>query len=481
MNNINAQNYDEPHRPQYHFSPPQNWMNDPNGLIHFNGRYHLFYQYNPHGSEWGNMSWGHASSTDLLHWVNHPLAIPSGGGIDDNIFSGSIVYDAENCSGLGQNGIQPLLAFFTFSGEQSQNQRQAIAYSHDEGMTWSMYRGNPIIENPNIKDFRDPKVFWYEAEQHWIMLVAAGQSIHFYRSTNLVQWTFFSDFGLHFGMHGGDWECPDLFPLPVEGADEQKWVMIVSVSPGGPNGGCATQYFVGDFDGKQFIPSQAESKWIDWGPDSFAGATWNQNAKNPKKIYIAWMSNWMYANKTPTSPWRGQMTIPRELRLYRNRDEYALCSRPLTNISELLLEQTASYMLPKEVSSTFIIDCEIEIKSTETLAGFKLFNNDQEAVWILIDKKSDRLVIDRHRTINMSSFPQYAFSYYSPLPNSESSKYSVTVLKDVSSLEVFVNDGHTVMTSLIYSNAPLTKLDFDVLVGDASLINTRYHQLRSVW
>jgi len=258
--NIGYSKFKEPFRSQYHFTPERGWMNDPNGLVYNNGVYHLFYQYYPHATVWGPMHWGHATSTDLNF------------------------------------------------------QTQGIAFSLDNGETWTKYAGNPVIGNKGTRDLRDPKVFWHEATKSWIMALVAGNHVKFYRSQNLKDWGNISDFGIDQGAHGGVWECPDLFPLKVEGSDKEKWVLIISIGNGGPNGGSGTQYFVGDFDGTTFTSDQKEYKWLDWGTDNYAGVTYNQ-VPNGDRIFIGWMSNWQYALTTPTSNWRSAMTLPRKLTL----------------------------------------------------------------------------------------------------------------------------------------------------------------------
>jgi len=254
-------------RPQYHFTPNSGWMNDPNGLVYNDGVYHLFYQYYPHATVWGPMHWGHATSIDMAHWEHQPIALfPDENGL---IFSGSAVVDKENTSGFGENGVAPLVAIFTYhlmEGEKAGRddfQTQGIAYSLDNGVSWKKYDGNPVLPNEGIRDLRDPKVFWHEDTKSWIMALVAGDHAKFYRSKNLKQWDNISDFGLDQGAHGGVWECPDLFPLPVDGTDEEKWVLVISIGGGGPNGGSGTQYFIGDFDGTTFTSEQEEYKWLD--------------------------------------------------------------------------------------------------------------------------------------------------------------------------------------------------------------------------
>lgn len=325
----------EPHRPQIHFTPKEKWMNDPNGMVYYNGTYHLFYQYYPDSTVWGPMHWGHATSSNLVHWQHQPVALyPDSLGY---IFSGSAVVDANNTSGLGENGKPPLVAIFTHhdpKGEEAKKndyQTQSIAYSLDEGKTWIKYKGNPVLKNPGIKDFRDPKVSWHEESKKWIMTLATLDRITFYSSRNLKDWTKESEFGKDVGAHGGVWECPDLFQLEYEG--KKLLVLIVNLNPGGPNGGSATQYFVGSFDGHQFSPLATDTRWLDYGPDEYAGITWANTGD--RKIFLGWMSNWQYANKVPTEKWRSAMTIPRDLALQKIGDKYLIASKLVPELEAL--------------------------------------------------------------------------------------------------------------------------------------------------
>ncbi|HZH37827.1 MAG TPA: glycoside hydrolase family 32 protein, partial [Flavisolibacter sp.] len=305
--------YNEPHRPQIHFTPKTAWMNDPNGMVYHNGTYHLFYQHNPDSTVWGPMHWGHATTKNLVHWQHQPVKLfPDSLG---TIFSGSAVVDVNNTSGFGSKGKVPLVAIFTHHNPVMEKagrndfQYQSLAFSLDEGKTWTKYTGNPVVKNPGIRDFRDPKVMWHQGSGKWIMTLATLDRVTFYSSSNLKDWLKESEFGKELGAHGGVWECPDLFPLEYNG--EQVWVLLVSINPGGPNGGSATQYFTGRFDGKTFTPLQTDTQWIDYGPDNYAGITWSNTGK--RKIFLGWMSNWQYAAAVPTQTWRSAMTIPRDL------------------------------------------------------------------------------------------------------------------------------------------------------------------------
>ena len=272
--------YSEPYRPQFHFSPPNGWMNDPNGLVYYEGEYHLFYQHNPAAAVWGPMHWGHAVSRDLVHWENLPIALyPDAIGA---IWSGTVVVDADNTSGLVPGG--GLVALFSY-----ENQTQGAAFSTDRGRTWQMYASNPIL--PALEtDFRDPKVIWHQPTARWVMVISAKQVIKFFTSENLLDWEFASDFG-DWGFYGGVWEVPDLFPLSVDG--QEKWVLIVSINPGGPAGGNGTRYYIGDFDGQTFTNDYPGTlTWLDYGADNYAGTTWN-NAQDGRRLFAGWMSNWM--------------------------------------------------------------------------------------------------------------------------------------------------------------------------------------------
>ncbi|NND62558.1 MAG: glycoside hydrolase family 32 protein, partial [Flavobacteriaceae bacterium] len=307
--------YAEKFRPQFHFSPPEKWMNDPNGLVYHNGIYHLFYQFYPEDVVWGPMHWGHAVSEDLIHWEHKPIALyPDELGY---IFSGSAVVDIENTSEFGTAENPPLVAIYTYhlmEGEKAGRndfQTQGIAFSLDNGETWTKYEGNPVIGNTDIRDFRDPKVFWDEERSKWVMALVAGDHVKLYDSSNLKDWRLLSEFGKEVGAHGGVWECPDLFKLKVEESEEEKWVLLVSINPGAPNGGSGTQYFVGDWDGTTFSSNQSH-EWIDLGRDNYAGVTFN-NVPDDTRKFIGWMSNWDYAQSTPTKGWRSAMTLPRDV------------------------------------------------------------------------------------------------------------------------------------------------------------------------
>ena len=313
----------EQYRPAYHFSPAKGWMNDPNGLVYIDGEYHLFFQHYPDSTVWGPMHWGHAVSKDLVHWDELPIALfPDSLGY---IFSGSAVYDAANTSGLGSTASPPLVALFTYhdlEGEKAKTidfQTQGLAFSLDKGQTWQKYEGNPVLKNPGIRDFRDPKITQVtqaDGKSTWVMTLAARDRVHFYESANLKEWTFLGEFGKNEGAHGGVWECPDLLSMTAPDGS-QKWVLLVSMNPGGPQKGSATQYFIGDFKQGVFTPDDTMIRWLDYGPDNYAGVTWaNLPKEQNRTLWIGWMSNWDYAQVVPTTTWRSALTLPREISLF---------------------------------------------------------------------------------------------------------------------------------------------------------------------
>ncbi|WP_245846689.1 glycoside hydrolase family 32 protein [Vreelandella alkaliphila] len=333
-----------PLRPKLHFTPPTGWMNDPNGLVYFDGEYHLFYQYHPHDTVWGPMHWGHAVSTDLCRWEHLPIALaPDAQGA---CFSGSAIVDEHDVTGLfdGQRG---LLAFYTchrvFSDDpEDYEQSQCLAYSRDKGRTWHQYANNPVLPAPGFKDFRDPKVLWHAATQRWVMALACGQEIHFYTSENLLDWQFASAFGEGHGVHTQHpWECPDLFELPVEGASNgqlsSRWVLIVGIGATPDNAfGSFTQYFVGEFDGQRFTNDHSpdDVMMMDEGRDFYAVQSWSNTSG--RRLAVAWLNNWQYANHAPEAGWRGMMSLPRELTLRATSSGIQLCQRIASECHEAL-------------------------------------------------------------------------------------------------------------------------------------------------
>ncbi|MEM8928273.1 MAG: glycoside hydrolase family 32 protein [Bacteroidota bacterium] len=464
-----TKSYQERYRPQYHFTPVSGWMNDPNGLVYHDGIYHLFYQYYPHATVWGPMHWGHAVSTDMVHWEHQPIALfPDVKGL---IFSGSAVVDKNNTSGFGVEGKVPLVAIYTYHnmrGEKSGGntfQTQGIAYSLDNGNTWEKYDGNPVIGNTGIRDIRDPKVFWHEDSQSWIMVLVAGDHVKFYRSKNLREWDNISDFGKDQGAKGGVWECPDLFKMKVEGSEEEKWVLIISIGSGAPNGGSGTQYVVGDFDGTTFTSDQIGYKWLDWGTDNYAGVTYN-NTLNGERIFIGWMSNWQYALKTPATTWRSAMTLPRELSLKRINDDYVLYNYPLSSIDDLMETskgETISIPAREEYAISNLNMGESNISFSVPAKDFKLtFSNAVgEKTVLILDTASSLLMLDRTAS-GMTDF-NYEFGnklHYAAMKNVPGD-LDFSIYLDRSSIEVFVNGGEYAMTDQLFPSQPYTQLSIE--------------------
>lgn len=484
--------YMETYRPQFHFSPEENWMNDPNGLVYHKGVYHLFYQYYPEDIVWGPMHWGHAVSTDMLHWEHKPIALyPDEHGY---IFSGSAVVDVENTSGFGTPDNPALVAIFTYhdmEGEQAGRtnyQTQGIAYSLDNGDSWTKYEGNPVIGNAGIKDFRDPKVFWNEKENLWTMLLVAGDHLQIWNSPNLKEWEQVSEFGKDQGAHGGVWECPDMFPLQVAGTDEIKWVLLISINPGAPNGGSGTQYFVGDFDGKTFTSDQKENKWVDLGRDNYAGVTYN-NTPNNERIFIGWMSNWDYARDTPTEKWRSSSTVPRTLSLSKSNGQYQLLNYPLTSFDSLLDTTATSQdivLAPKEIQSVKLIgNNQSEIRFTTTARDFvlSLKNDEKDSLAIAMDGKNKMLYFDR-RTSGLSDFKDNFAPGVQEMPigNLPDGEIEIRILLDASSVELFINQGQYVMTNQVFPRDSYTSLEF-LNTSDVGLEITNFSEraVERVW
>ena len=456
----------EKFRPTYHFSPLYGWMNDPNGMVYKDGEYHLFYQYNPYGSKWGNMSWGHAISQDLVNWKHLPVAIaPDALG---TIFSGSAVVDFDNTAGFGAGAI---IAIYT---QNSDRQVQSIAYSTDNGRTFTKYENNPVLTS-EARDFRDPKVFWYENTKRWIMVLAVGQEMQIFSSPNLKDWIFESRFGEGQGAHGGVWECPDLFELPVEGTNDKKWVLLCNLNPGGPFGGSATQYFVGSFNGKEFVnESPSKTKWMDWGKDHYATVTWS-DAPDNRRIAIAWMSNWQYANDVPTSQYRSPNSVPRDLSLFTVDGETYLQSAPSP---ELLALRDASKKRSFKVNGTrtikemisgndgaYEIELTIENQHADVI-GFRLYNDKGEEVDMQYDMKEKKFSMDRRKSGEVSfneNFPMLTWTAIEQGRNEEQGGKEALKLRlfvDKSSVEAFGDGGRFVMTNQVFPSEPYNHIDF---------------------
>jgi fructan beta-fructosidase len=416
--------YTEPFRPQYHFTPKSGWMNDPNGLLYYDGEYHLYYQAIPHTHESeGPKHWGLAISRDLVHWQQMPLALYP----DDlgEIWSGNTVVDWQNSSGLQSGTEKVLVALYTSFTPTSQ--QQSLAYSNDRGRSWTKYAGNPVLPNGEHKDFRDPKVFWHKPSQHWVMILVAGHQIMIYTSANLIEWEFASQFGADEREGGTVWECPDLFPLAVDGSEaEKKWVMLVSLWGAGPNGGTATRYFVGDFDGRSFTNASPPQTvhWLDYGCDNYATITFS-DVPHDRRLGIGWMSNWLYAGKLPTSPWRSAMTIPRELSLTAIADDSPqLISQPISELESLRgdsvviedLEIGETPVIPDiKLTGVFeiLLDCDMGTASEFSLS---LRNKEGEETVVGYDRENGRIFIDRRQSGRTDFSSDFAASLHTPTP-----------------------------------------------------------------
>ena len=449
----------EKFRPTYHFSPLYGWMNDPNGMVYKDGEYHLFYQHNPYGSKWGNMHWGHAISKDLINWEHRPDAItPDALG---TIFSGSAVVDTDNTAGFGAGAI---VAIYT---QNSDRQVQSIAYSTDNGRSFTKYENNPVLTS-DARDFRDPKVFWHKETQRWIMLLAVGQEMQIFSSSNLKDWAFESSFGEGQGAHGGVWECPDLFELPVDGTNEKKWVLLCNLNPGGPFGGSATQYFVGTFNGKEFVnESPSKTKWMDWGKDHYATVTWS-DAPDNRRIAIAWMSNWQYANDVPTSQYRSPNSVPRDLSLFTVDGETYLQSAPSP---ELLKLRDISKKRSFKVNGTrtikdmiagnegaYEIELTIENQHADVI-GFRLYNDKGEEVDMQYDMKEKKFSMDRRKSGDVGFNENFPMLTWTAI-ESGIDELKLRLFVDKSSVEAFGDGGRFVMTNQVFPSEPYTHIDF---------------------
>ena len=505
------------YRPSYHFTPLYGWMNDPNGMVYKDGEYHLYFQYNPYGSKWGNMHWGHAVSKDLVHWENLDPAIardPVG-----HIFSGSSVVDKKNTAGFGKDAI---IAIYT-NNSVNHNEMQCIAYSNDNGRTFTKYEGNPVLTPfDGLKDFRDPKVFWYEKGKCWYMIVSADKETRFYKSKNLKKWTYVSAFGKGLGQQPCQYECPDFFQLPVNGDKKKmKWVMTMNINPGCWFGGSATEYFVGDFDGKNFTcPDAHDVKWLDWGKDHYATVTFSNTGD--RVLGITWMSNWQYANLTPFKQNRGANGLPRELKLYEKNGKYYISEDVAPEVYALRKDtknladaSVADAKDLKGVAANMEGAFEIEADVTPDangIAGIEISNNKRERTMIYFDMKQGKVVMDRTesgltdfgkqavphdielawdkqlaaegkepaRITNSINYKNdFALATWAPLSLCEDGKktYHVDIFVDKSSVELFVDGGRIAMTNLVFPVAPYENVKLYTQGGKAEFKNLKVHRL----
>ena len=427
----------EKYRPVYHHTPAWGWMNDPNGMFYKDGVWHLYFQYNPYGSQWENMTWGHSTSTDLIHWTfqGAPIEADAWG----TVFSGSAVVDHNNTSGFGKGAV---VAMYTSAGE---NQTQSIAYSNDNGQTFTKYDGNPVLTS-NTPDYRDPHVFWNEDIKRWNMIMAEGQHMDIYSSADLKEWKLESQFGAEYGNHGGVWECPDLMKMKVRGTDQYKWMLLCNINPGGPFGGSATQYFVGQFDGHKFTCESAPevTKWMDYGKDHYATVTFD-NAPDGRCVAMAWMSNWQYANQVPTMQYRSANSVPRDLDLYEYQGQ-TYCG--VTPSPELAAAR------PKKATKTLTEACEmvVTLKGNATIT---LANDKGEQVVMTYDEKSRTFAMDRTKSGQKEFSDDFAALTVAPVHGKMS---QLRLFIDRSSIEAFDADGKMAMTNLVFPTKPYNKV-----------------------
>ena len=508
------------YRPVYHHTPSYGWMNDANGLVYKDGEYHLYFQYNPYGSKWGNMHWGHSVSRDLVHWQELSPAIARD--TLGHIFSGSSVVDFNNSAGYGKDAI---IAFYTSHSEKN-GQIQCMAYSTDNGRTYTKYEGNPILKPfDGIKDFRDPKVFWYAPQSAWYMIVSADKEMRFYRSTDLKRWDYVSAFGQGYGAQPNQFECPDFFPLSIDG--QEKYVMIVNINPGCQFGGSATQYFIGEFDGKNFIPDTPKStvKWLDFGKDHYATVTFSNTPG--RVLAMPWISNWQYANVTPIQQYRGANGLPRELSLYRQNGQLYVAAnvasevkqlrRKTTHVSQLTVtaqrnKSTSRAMEDalRDTEGIFELEADLTTNDNNGKAGIRLYNLKGEEVLIYLDFDQQRLVMDRTKsglidfgnkatphdiernydnqhkekdglTLRQKNSINYvndfALGTWAPLNLLKGKAYHFDIYVDKCSVEIFVDGGRIAMTNLVFPTQPYTSAEFYTSGGKAKLNNIKIYSL----
>lgn len=488
---VKVDRYNEDHRPQFHFSPEANWMNDPNGMVYYEGEYHLFYQYYPDSTVWGPMHWGHAVSPDMVMWEHLPIALyPDSLGY---IFSGSAVIDWDNTSGLGDGEEPPMIAIFThheMEGERNKTnvfQYQSIAYSNDRGRTFVKYEGNPVVSNPGIKDFRDPKVIWHQATKKWIMVFAAYDKVRIYNSPNLIDWTFTSEFGIQ-----GDkrlWECPDLFPIAVEGSEEEKWVLITSIQKEGPNGGTATSYFVGEFDGTTFKGDNNNQKWLDYGTDNYALVTWSDVPKSDgRRLALGWMSNWQYAQKVPTEKWRSAMTLPRSLTLHNSSGDYVLRSHPVKELKSI--EEKSNKISGQTINGVFELPTapdhslyKLELsfeKPAKGIVEIRFSNEVDEYLSVGYSVADKQYFIDR-TFAGKDDFSDLFADYHTGEAIYSHDQIDMVIYADLSSIELFADQGQCVMTDIFFPNEPYNKIEIVAEYNDVTLIKGKVTKLNSIW
>jgi fructan beta-fructosidase len=476
----------EDFRPQYHFTPAAKWLNDPNGLVYYDGEYHLFYQHNPADTVWGPMHWGHAVSSDLINWMHLPIALyPDEYG---TIYSGSAVIDWHNTAGFGK---EAMVAIFTHHSDESES--QSIASSTDRGRSWTKYAGNPVIGPPeNLKDFRDPKVFWFKEGArvgHWVMVVSAGKQILFYTSPDLKKWYQRSCFEPSYGSTNTLWETPDLFKLPVDGGSESKWVLSLGVTGGSPAGGTGVQYFTGDFDGVNFS-SDSETNgvfWADYGADFYAAQSWN-DAPQGRRIWIAWMNDWRYAETIPTKTWRGAMTLPRQLALKKTPGGIRLVQQPIAELGRLRgrhwrwrnedIAPGFTNLLANVTGETLEIVADFEVKNTQdsTHFGFRLRTGAGQSTTVGYVTSSRTLYVERSSSGQVDFNADFPAKHSAPMePVDETIRLHIFV--DRSSVEVFGNNGLVTVTERIFPDQASTGIELFSEGNGVRLISLDIYEL----
>jgi sucrose-6-phosphate hydrolase SacC (GH32 family) len=475
----------EKYRPAYHHTPLYGWMNDPNGMFYKDGIWHLYYQYNPYGSKWQNLSWGHSTSTDLVHWNHHPVAIqPDGLGM---VFSGSCAIDRSSTAGYGKNAV---VGMYT-SADASQT--QSLVWSDDNGETFRTYAANPVLTLES--EARDPNMFWDDDARQWVLVLAHAleHEMLIFTSPDMKKWTLQSSFGKGIGAQEGVWECPDLFRLPVEGSGEEKWVMLCNLNPGGPFGGSATQYFIGEFDGKTFkadvdADGNIPTKWMDFGKDHYATVSWS-DAPGGRRTVIGWMSNWQYAAEVPTMQFRSANTLPREVRLFKVADEQIyLSSEPSPELTALrgslslkvrkasVGRKSRTYVLPSANDGVCEIVFDVDARKSGAVE-IELSNSDGGKVVMMYDAVAHTLSFDRTKS-GVVDFSQ-DFPAVTVAPTFETdNRISLRIFIDRSSIEVFGNNGNFVMTNLVFPTIPYTRLSVSARGGNAKIENLQIYSIK---
>jgi fructan beta-fructosidase len=490
----------ELYRPNFHFTPKKGWMNDPNGMFYADGYYHLYFQHYPEKNVWGPMHWGHAISKDMIKWEEQPIAIYPDK--EKYIFSGSAVVDTHNTSGFGIGGKAPIVAIYTLHDMEKgkdgklDTEQQDIAYSTDGGFTFKKFdEGNPVVKNPGIRDFRDPKVSWDDARKQWIMVVAASDRDHLYGSKDLKNWKFLSEFGKDLGAHESVWECPDFFQIKVEGTNEKKWVLLQSLGQGAANGGSGTQYFVGDFDGINFIVDanfeqrikKEKAVWIDYGKDNYAGVTWNNiPASDGRRLFIGWMVSLDYGGSVPTNAWRSSMTTPREIQLIKKGNEYNLISNPVKEINKYVSKSIKTKSLKSKGKLAFlesskanfaqsIISFDLKNLKQDTYS-FTLSNGIGESLTFGLNNSENYLFVDRSKAGKIDFSDKFASIVHKAKLDKNQKEATFKVILDKTSIEIFYNNGEKVMTEIFFLNQPFNSISASSKEG-IEIANLVFNQL----